>query len=300
MRPVQSYAAAALLIAMTPSPAFAAVPADVQAMIDAAIADGNDAEIAAIVKYAKKLYPAYAAQIAQQFDEHKAAKKQAREERLANAGFFENWKGEGQLGGFRSTGNTSNAGISAGLKLGREGLKWRHKFSTAFDYQRTNGITSKDQLRAVIETNYKFDNRLFAFGLAQYERDRFQGFSSRYSVSGGLGFRAISGGGAILDVKAGPAYRLTEFTGGGSESDIGGLAALDFDWQIAPNFKLLEDASALAESGNISLVSTTAINARIIGSLSAQLSYSVEHETDPPAGRLSTDTITRATLVYGF
>jgi len=38
----------------------------------------------------------------------------------------------------------------------------------------------------------------------------------------------------------------------------------------------------------------------LIGSLSARFSYTVEHETNPPVGRLKTDTLSRASLVYDF
>ena len=42
--------------------------------------------------------------------------------RLASAKIWENWKGEGQIGGSLSTGNTKSAGLSAGLALARKGI----------------------------------------------------------------------------------------------------------------------------------------------------------------------------------
>ena len=58
---------------------------------------------------------------------------------------------------------------------------------------------------------------LFAYGLAQYERDRFQGFSSRYSLSGGLGYKVMTGKAAQLSLQAGPAWRRVDFLDGTSE-----------------------------------------------------------------------------------
>ncbi|RZM03817.1 MAG: DUF481 domain-containing protein, partial [Sphingomonas sp.] len=37
-----------------------------------------------------------------------------------------------------------------------------------------------------------------------------------------------------------------------------------------------------------------------IGPLSAQFSYNFQYESLPPAGRKTTDTISRASLVYAF
>ncbi|MEP3767796.1 MAG: DUF481 domain-containing protein, partial [Marinomonas sp.] len=61
-----------------------------------------------------------------------------------------------------------------------------------------------------------------------------------------------------------------------------------------------ESASATIASDTNTFVSTTALDAKLLGSLSARLSYTVEHETNPPIGRIKTDTLSRATLVYGF
>ncbi|MFK7842975.1 MAG: YdiY family protein [Sphingorhabdus sp.] len=272
-------------------------------MIDSAIASKNDADVQTVVKLAKATNPDDIAEIDALFAAYAAEKTQlaAAETRAKQeAGFFSNWSGEGELGAFRSTGNSSNTGISGGIKLTKDAVKWRVKLRAFADYQRSNGITTREQFGASIEPNYKFNERLYAYGLAQYERDRFQGFSSRYTLSGGLGYAVIAEEDISLDVKAGPAWRKTNFTNGGSDSSIAGLAGLDFGWQISDNLKLTESASATIASDTNTFVSTTALDAKLLGSLSARLSYTVEHETNPPIGRIKTDTLSRATLVYGF
>jgi len=282
------------------TPAMANLPEPVQKMLDAAIADGSDAEIDAVARFAKATNPDAAAEIDQQIAAVRTKRAAAQKARLAAANWGDNWKGEGQVGGFRSTGNTSSFGLSAALKLSREALRWRVNLALAADLQRSNGETIKEQYGALIEPNYKCGERLFAYGLAQYEHDRFQGFSSRYSLSGGVGYRVIARPNATLDLKIGPALRITDFTAGGSDTTVAGRGSLDFDWTIAPNLKLTEDASAYIQSGNSTFVSTTALDTKLFGGLSTRMSYSLEYESDPPFGRLSTDTISRLTLVYGF
>ncbi|WP_109356730.1 YdiY family protein [Sphingorhabdus sp. EL138] len=299
------------------SPAQAALPEPVKAMIEAAIASGKDAEVRSVVKFAKVANPDDVAEIDAMFAAYTAKKTQlaaAEKKAKMEAPFFENWTGEGELGGFRNTGNSSNVGISGGIKLAKDAVDWRLKFRARADYQRSNGVTSREQYAAALEPEYKIDDRLFIYGLAQYDRDRFQGFSSRYTVSGGIGYTVIKEKDIFLDVKAGPAWRLTEFTEGGSDSSIAGLIGLDLGWQIAKNLKLTQGAGAtlasdaqsltsanvIFSSGTNTLTATTGLDAKINGKLSARLSYAIEHETNPPDGREKTDTLSRATLVYDF
>ncbi len=300
-------AAAALLALLPATPALAELPEPVRAMIDAAIATGDADKVSTVLELAKATNPDDTAEIDTISAEFNAQQQQlaateaaAEEEALRSAGLFDNWSGEGQIGAFRSTGNSSNTGVTAGLELTRTGIDWRHKLTGLADFQRTNGVTTREQFLVAYEPNYQLNDRIYVYGLGQYERDRFQGFSSRILASGGVGYRVIDTDSTQLSVKAGPAYRKTSFIGGGSTSNIAGLAALDFDWQVAERVKLTQDASALIQSGNSTYISTTGLEAGLGGNLSARIAYAVEHDTNPPAGAVKTDTLTRFTLIYGF
>tara|TARA_R100001244_G_scaffold20643_5_gene21549 strand:- start:15313 stop:16263 length:951 start_codon:yes stop_codon:yes gene_type:complete len=299
------------------TPAAAALPDPVKAMIDTAVASGDKQDVLAIVKIAKATNPDDVAEIdlmLADFNARQAKMAEAALREKQEAGFFENWSGQGELGGFRSTGNTKNLGLSGGIKLVKDAVKWRLNFQARADYERNRGKTTRDQLSATIEPNYKFNNKLYAYGLAQFERDRLQGFSARYTISGGLGYELVKTEDVRLAVKAGPAIRITQFAGGNSESSLAGLIGLDFDWKISDHLKFSQDAGgtwasdaqgftsavAVIGSDNTTFKATSALDAKLIRSLSARLSYTVEHETNPPVGRFKTDTLSRASLVYDF
>lgn len=311
---VAGVAATALL---TPSAALAKIPEPVRAMIDAAIASGDENKVRTVIELARETNPddveeidailaAYEVELAAE----EAAAAEAEEERIRNAGIFENWSGKGELGAFRSTGNSSNTGITAGLSLKREGIDWRHKLTGRADYQRSNGVTTREQFFASYEPNYKINDRLFAYALAQYERDRFQGFSGRYAVSGGLGYQIIDRPDLQLSAKAGPAFRITEFLDGTSEDRLAALFGVDFDWDITDRLKLTHDTNAVAEAGgsatvlvdgrNTSLNLVTGLNAKISDDLSARFSYAIEYDSNPPPGAEQTDTLSRVTIIYDF
>lgn len=299
------------------APAAAELPAPVRAMIDAAIATGDPAKVDAVVEVARTTNPGEDAEIDALYAEFQAqqaelAAVEAEAEQLAlrEAGVFENWSGKGEIGAFRASGNSDNTGLTAGLSLERNGINWAHKLRVLADYQRAGGLTTREQFFASYEPHYNINPRLFAYGLGQFERDRIQGFSGRYAVSGGLGYKVIDQDNLHLAVKAGPAYRVTQYTDGSTESRLAGLFGMDFDWSITDRLTLTQDTNAVAETGgqavlivdsaNTSLNVITGLDAKVSNNLTARASYAIEYDSNPPLGAVKTDTLTRFTLVYGF
>ncbi|MEM7702417.1 MAG: DUF481 domain-containing protein [Pseudomonadota bacterium] len=315
MTPRPWVAAGALVLAAVP--ASAEIPEPVRAMIDAALASGDEAKVRTIIYLAKTTNPDDVAEldaILASFESNlaatSAAEAAAEEESIRSAGWLDGWSGKGELGAFQSTGNAENTGVTGSVSLTKKGINWRHKLRGRADYQETEGRVTREQYFAAYEPNLKLNNRLFAYALAQYERDRFQGFSGRYAVSGGLGYQIIENDKMQLAVKAGPAYRVTRFIDGTSESRIAGLLGVDFDWDIAERLKLTHDTNAVAETGssatiivdrnNTSLNLATGLNAKISDRVSARFSYTIEYDSNPPVGAVQTDTLSRITLIYDF
>lgn len=315
MRPGLTFVAFVLLFSSASVSAQLSEP--VKAMIDAAIESGDPSAVRLVFKLARQTNPDDAAEIdsllAAYEEEQTLLAAQAEAQRIEavrTAGLFENWDGKGELGAFRATGNTSNTGLTVGLGLTRQGIDWRHKLRGRADYQRSNGITTREQYFFAYEPNYQISDRVFIYGLAQYERDRFQGFSGRYAVSGGIGYQIIKREDIELSAKIGPAYRITDFVNGESESRIAGLLGVDFDWNITDRLKLTHDTNAVAETGgsatvivdsnNTSINLVTGLNAKINDKVSARFSYAIEYDSNPPQGAVKTDTVSRATLIYDF
>jgi putative salt-induced outer membrane protein len=286
-------------------------------MIDAAIATGDETKVRTVIELVRVTRPDDAAEINALLAGFETARAETRraeaarkEAEIRSAGIFENWSGKGEFGGFRATGNSSNTGITAGFTVNRQGIDWRHQVTGRVDYQRANGLTTREQFLLRYEPNVKISDRFYVYALGQFERDRFQGFSARYAISGGMGYQAIKADDIQLSVKAGPAFRVTEFVDGRSESRIAGLIGVDFDWSITDRLKLTQDTNAVAETGgsavaiidsrNTTLDLVTGLNATISSKLSARFSYAVEYDSNPPPGAVQTDTLSRVTLIYDF
>lgn len=289
------------------SAALAELPPPVRAMIDAAIATGDANKVATVIEIAKATNPDAVAEIEQMNGEYAAlrselaaAEERAKKDAIRSAGLLDFWSGKGEVGAFRATGNSSYSGVTAGLDLKRTGIDWRHKFRAQLNYQRTNGVTSREQYLLAYEPNYSLSDRVYLYGLTQYERDRFQGFSSRYSFSGGAGYQILDREGAYLSVNAGPAFRRTTFLDGETDSELAALAAVDLDFQLTEQIKLTEDASVYYQAGNSTYISSTGLEAGLGSGLAARLSYKIEHDSNPPINAVKTDTHSRFTLIYGF
>lgn len=306
-----------IFLALAAAPAAAELPEPVRAMIEAAIATGDAAKVAAVVEAAKVVAPGETAAIdalhgafRQQQRELAAARRREERRAIRQAGLFDRWEGKGQAGAFQSSGNSDNAGVTAALDLERVGIDWRHKLRGSVDYQESNGVTTRERYFFSYEPRFQITPRLFAYALGQWDKDEFQGFDSRFAFSGGLGYRLLDGERIKLAVKAGPAWRRTHYTAGNGESRLAALAGLDFDWQLADSIKLTQDSDLVAEGGgtataiidanNTTINLVTGLEADIISSLAARLSYTVEYDSNPPAGAETTDTLTRFTLIYDF
>lgn len=307
----------ALAATLPASPAAAQLADPVRAMIEAAIAKGDKAQIEAVVAIARETQPDGREEIDRLYNawlemsrEAEAARLATEQQAVEEQDTPVRWTGKGEVGAFRATGNSDSTGLSAALALTREGDAWSHKLSGRADYQRTNDLTTRERFLAAYEPRYQIHERLFAYGLTQFERDRIQGFSARYALSGGVGYHLLDREDVDLSLQAGPALRITRLVAGGGETRLAGLLGLDFDWRITDRLTLTQDTNAVAETGgqatlivdsaNTTLNLVTGLDAKITDRLTTRLSYSVDYDSNPPAGGVKTDTFSRFTLVYGF
>lgn len=292
--------ATAMIAAMASVPAAAELPAPVQAMLDDAIANGSDSEISAIAKYAKKLSPDDADAIDDLVRSHRTAVALADEQRKRDASFLQDWHGTGELGGFLTTGNSETSGLTAGINLNKAGIDWGHKIRAVVDYQRGSGGTTRNQWLASYEPSFNLNRNIYVFGLSMYEKDRFQGFQDRVTLSGGVGYRALDTEDATLNLKIAPAWRRTNWIEIPDQSEVSGLAGADLVWKLNSWIELTDNGQLLWGSDNSTYSNTAALRAKFNRAFSARLSYSWRHETNPPNDTKKTDTVSRVTLVYGF
>jgi putative salt-induced outer membrane protein len=286
---------AALLIAM---PAAAQLPPAVKAMVEAAARSGDKAKTDAVVAVAKDTNKGSEAEIDAIVAAISAEQAAAREAKLAEAGFLDNWSGQGELGASLATGNSDTKTFAAGLALQKDGLRIRHKLNAAADIQKSNGVTSQERILAGYQLDWKLSDRAYAYGRFDYERNRQAGIKRRFMQSAGIGYALVNSPGFKWSVEGGPALRQTRFEDF-SESSFAVRGGSNILWKLSESMDFTNDTALFIE-GNGSLTNTTALTARIFGALSARVAFNLTWEEEPPVGLEKLDTLTRFTLVYAF
>jgi len=288
-------------ILSTAVPAVAAaapLPAEVARMIEAAAE--TPGALATVAEVARRTHPESLDEIDAQVGALTSRAEEERIARITSLRFRDGWKGEGQAGGFISTGNSDDIGGSAGLTFAKETLRWRHQIKMAGDYQRSNGAVSKERYFAGYAGQWKLNGRAFVATSLTGERDRFAGFRGRFTESVGVGYRVVDRRDLRLDVQAGPALRQTIYYDLDDEIAFSARLGGDLAWTIRPDLVFTQNTTLFLDSVSSSLTSSTALTTKLRGDLSARASFDMRVEAEPPADREHTDTTTRATLVYSF
>ncbi len=276
------------------------LPSAVREMLEAAIANGSETEIATVAKLARQTNPGSADEISRMVASWKDRTRRTQESVIREASFADLWRGKIEAGGFRSTGSTSELGLSASLNIKRTGIQWTHELAAVADYRRANGVVSRDRYLASYTPRYEFDPRGFAYGLIQFERDPSIGYDSRYTASAGVGYKLIVSKAVDLAVDVGPSLRHANYKDGPTETKVGGRGSMDLTWRILPNLSFRQTASAYAESDVFSLSALSAIETRVTTRWAARLSYNVQYESETLLSARDFDTLSRVTLTYDF
>ncbi len=313
---------AAVLAAEQPEPQVNQLPEAVKELLFSAMRAGDDVSVQAIARAAQTTYPGGFAEL-EEIMARWNGETRARGEALlalADAPIIiaggrlriddldpvnpRVWTGRGELGGFRSTGSTSELGVAGSLTVNYRIGRWQHVMKGALDYRRSSGKVSQENWLLGYEPRFQIDPDMFFYGLAQYEHAPFVGYDERYTVSAGLGAVLLKQKGLNLRVTAGPAYRRVDYVLGLDESRLGARAAMDMDWRLAPNVRFTQTASSYIEQGTITLGVNSGLTTQIATRLASRFSYNVQMEHTGALGEARyirrLDTTSRISLVYDF
>jgi putative salt-induced outer membrane protein len=286
-----------------PAPA-AAIPADLKAMLDAAIADGDAKTIAKLFDYAGKARPDLAPALAEmrgawqkQVDARQAEAEEATQRRLADAGPLDLWSGQVEFGASWSTGPTDNLGALASIDLKRDGIDWSHRLQFRGEIQDTDGVRAVERLLGSWQPRYATSPKSYVFGLGQFEHDPALGYDQRYTAGLGAGWSLGSGKKLKLALEGGPAIRHT-VSEGEEQTRFAGRGTLDLGLAIGPRLDFTQRVSVFYEAGTSSGLLSSALDSKISDKLKLRLSYEYRIEEDGLRGVSTSGSVSRASLVY--
>ncbi|MAK60883.1 MAG: hypothetical protein CMK09_07885 [Ponticaulis sp.] len=220
------------------------------------------------------------------------------------------WSGEGAFSASTSTGNTETSQLGLGLNLNYKTGRWIYGVNASADYGETDGTETQNRYLFGGKADVQLGDKLFGFGQGSYESDEFSGFESRIFVGGGLGYHIFESETLKWNVRGGPGFKIDEVrpvmangmlvTPGETVESFSAIGNSDFAFNFNDNVGLTNVTTGLYAEESTQLTNTTALTATLTNALSARMSFDVRHDTNPPMGFESTDTVTKASLVYNF
>lgn len=234
---------------------------------------------------------------------------------------------DAELGFLTTSGNTDSTALKAKLNLKHELTRWRNQYVLEALYKEDQLEVEQDgqtweesQVTAEkyfgsAQADYKLDSQhraLFIFG--SFDEDKFSGYDYQASVAVGYSDRLFQGANSFLDYSVGPGMsfsRTDEVRAPDGtllednvkeESAMVRLSALfQYDFSETAKFTQTFASDVAVESGaNTKTKAESAIIANLNQSLAIKASFTINHNSEVPEDRVSSDRQTAVTLVYTF
>lgn len=207
--------------------------------------------------------------------------------------------------GFVNTaGNTSLTTFNFGNRFEATAPEWGFVQTFSSVIGSSEGETTTSLWRAALRADRHLSQRVSAYVLSDFERNRFAGISSRYGESAGLAIRLLEAERTSLAVEAGAGYIWQNATevglsrsfasgrlAGILQQKIGDKATFSQLIELLPNFKVSED---------LRINSETAFTAPIAAGIAMKAGYTIRHDGLPEPDFEKTDRIFTTGLQVAF
>lgn len=228
------------------------------------------------------------------------------------------WSFDAELGLISTSGNTDSSSIKGKIDAKQNLDNWRNQYVFETLYNQNEILsgdaagqkeTTAQRWFTSIQSDYKLDDKhqgLFVY--ASYEDDRFSGFDYQGTFAIGYSDRWFENAKSHFDYSVGPGVSFVKFEdtdlveGESEETAILRLSA-SYLYQISENAKFTQTFSsdvAFESDRNTKSKAESAITANLNSSFALKASLSINHNSEVPAERESTDTQTALTLVYSY
>ncbi|NIG98692.1 MAG: DUF481 domain-containing protein [Serratia symbiotica] len=210
------------------------------------------------------------------------------------------FEGNFQAGYNAQSGNSQNSRLLASTNMTWFDNDAAYSLWGAANYATSSNVRSSEKYQTGGRNRYNLNDRNYLFGEASWLSDRFNGYDSRFILTGGYGHQILNGPISDLRVEFGPGVRHDEYHGGGRSTKALAYGAANYSYQLTDSTKITQGIFALTNEA-ITLNSETALNVAINKKLSLRVAYTITYNRKPPVSApKSTDTTTSVTLVYGL
>ena len=210
--------------------------------------------------------------------------------------------GAGEAGYSNTTGNTVSESLFAGIKLDYLQADYKVKGLIEANNKKESGVQTAERYVGDFQADLFFsDNqKMYGFGQARWENDRFADLDLSSYYIGGLGYNYFNEKDIVLTVEAGLGYQNVNYmTAKDFDQGVGKLYG-NFEYAINANVRFLQDVTEYYGSDQAKFESNTGVKVKLADSLSMKASYKYRHNSDPAAGKKKEDTETLLSVMYDF
>ena len=174
------------------------------------------------------------------------------------------WKGKGEAGIVFASGNTDSQNANVKLAMSKEIERWKHALDMSYFRSKSDGVESANRFVGGWQSDYKLNERSFAFGALHYERDQYSGFDYQASASTGLGYKFYDTDKIKLSAQAGLGYRqLKDNVSGETSGNVVFVAGMNYENAITATTKIIDKFHAESGSDNTLLTNYLGVEVKM-------------------------------------
>jgi len=171
-------------------------------------------------------------------------------------------------------------------------------------YSKDHGVTTAENYGTELRLDYLYTERVYTYGMAGWNKDRFAGIDQRYYGGVGAGYKVLVGPKHFLLGEAGLSYTKEDYTDNTSSNFLTGRAFGKYEYAFTKKNKFSQSLESLydfSDSSHFKVNSETAVVSSLTDILSLKAGYTVRYDHKPvPAGLRQTDTMMTVALVANF
>lgn len=225
--------------------------------------------------------------------------------RFGNQDMREGMSGSASLGYSGKTGNNESQEFSAGARLRFGQDRFVQTLSFVVDYADAAGVTSKEDVLAVYDANYYFNDKFYGFVLGRIESD---GLASDAATPAtalaqdaflgiGPGYRIVNNEDMAWRVQAGVGITYLEYGDSRSTTETAGIVSSRFFYKFHDNMFASMDTDVLTSSAALRINNDLGVNFKVSDAFSTRVSYQTEYND---SRAIRSDNKLGVSLVYGF
>jgi putative salt-induced outer membrane protein len=221
--------------------------------------------------------------------------------RFGNPDFQPGLSGSASLGYSGKTGNNESQEFSAGARLRYAQGQFVQTLGVALDFADDNGVKTKEDVFAVYDGNYYFNDQFYAFVLGRVETDGLANTASETKADGfigvGPGYRIINTPDATWRVQAGVGLSYLKDGVDNSETETGYIASSRAYYRFSDAIFGTMDTDVLKSDSALRINNDLGVNFQVSDQFSTRISYLTEYND---SRAIRTDNKVGLSLVYGF